>query len=160
MASNAQEAVTQRIPHRPPFLFVDSIVEESGPDGSPPRLVAEWTVPADSAFFVGHYPGNPILPGVILSEFVFQTGALLVGGLAGTTGTAETPDSGVPVLVRVTDARFRRRCGPGDVLRAEVSLTDQLGPAYHLKGRVTAADGRTALTLHCVVAMVAEEGEA
>ena len=67
--------VTDLIPHRPPFLFVDEIVSESA-DG----LVARRTFRAEEDFFKGHYPGAPITPGVLLCEAVFQTGALFSTG--------------------------------------------------------------------------------
>jgi 3-hydroxyacyl-[acyl-carrier-protein] dehydratase len=158
VASSTRDAITARIPHRPPFLFVDEIIEETGKaaGSAEARLVSRWTVPQDAAFFAGHYPGNPILPGVILSEFVFQSGALLVGGLA---AEQSAPQAGAPVLVRIQDARFRRICRPGETLECEVVLADQLGPAWHLKAKVTVA-GETALTLKCVVALVAEPAPA
>jgi 3-hydroxyacyl-[acyl-carrier-protein] dehydratase len=65
--------ITELIPHRPPFLFVDAIVSES-PDG----MVATRTFRADEDFYKGHYPGAPITPGVLLCEAVFQTGALFL----------------------------------------------------------------------------------
>jgi 3-hydroxyacyl-[acyl-carrier-protein] dehydratase len=149
VASSPAAAITDRIPHRPPFLFVDEIVADVEDNKDAPCLKSRWTVPVDAAFFAGHYPGNPILPGVILSEFVFQSGALMVGGLASDV-------SGAPVLVRIQDARYRRICRPGETLDCELTLTDQLGPAWHLKAKVSVA-GDTALTLKCVLALVPEE---
>ena len=65
------EEIHRRIPHRKPFLFIDEIVEisENG-------AVARLTVSPELPFFEGHYPGNPIMPGVLLCESVFQTGAI------------------------------------------------------------------------------------
>ena len=65
--------VTQLIPHRPPFLFVDEIVSQTGDS-----LVAKRTWRAEEDFYKGHYSGAPITPGVLLCESVFQTGALLL----------------------------------------------------------------------------------
>lgn len=80
----ADENVLHAIPHRPPFLFVDRIVEQGEA-----RLVTERTFRADEAFFAGHYPGSPLTPGVLLCEACFQTGAiLLMQGAAKGSGTA------------------------------------------------------------------------
>ena len=67
------EEIYRRIPHRPPFLFVDKIVEitEEGATSS-------LTIKPEFPFFEGHYPGNPIMPGVLLCEAVFQTGAIFL----------------------------------------------------------------------------------
>ena len=69
----ATDEILQAIPHRPPFLFVDEVVEQSEDS-----LTAKKHVDASEAFFEGHYPGNPIMPGVLISEAVFQTGAIFL----------------------------------------------------------------------------------
>src|SRR3954468_4978469 len=107
--------VTDLIPHRPPFLFVDEIVSETE-DG----LVARRTWRADEDFYKGHYPGAPITPGVLLSEAVFQTGALLMAKLMG--GTAGQ-GGGVPLRSKVSDIRFRLPVYPGDTVTIEVKRT-------------------------------------
>ena len=68
------EEVTRTIPHRPPFLFVDTIVSVDAD-----KAVCERTIDGDEFYFAGHYPGNPIMPGVLISEALFQTGAILLG---------------------------------------------------------------------------------
>src|SRR5208283_110631 len=75
---NALSRVLERIPHRPPFLFVDEIVSET-PDG----LVARRTWRPEESFYQGHYPGAPITPGVLLCEAVFQAGALYLARAGG-----------------------------------------------------------------------------
>ena len=65
------EEIYRRIPHRPPFLFIDQILEITNEGAS-----AKLSVKPDFSFFTGHYPGNPIMPGVLLCESVFQTGAI------------------------------------------------------------------------------------
>ena len=64
------------IPHREPFLFLDRIVERSV-EG----LVSSWRVPADASWFEGHYPGEPVTPGGIISEHVFQSAAVFVSSV-------------------------------------------------------------------------------
>jgi 3-hydroxyacyl-[acyl-carrier-protein] dehydratase len=146
-AAAGRDVVEARIPHRDPFLFVDRIVEERE-DG----ITTEWDVRPDAFFFVGHYPGNPILPGVIMNEFVFQSAALYMSEESD-EGTAL---GGVPVLTRIEDARFKSMVKPGETLRADLTLTERLGPACYMRAKVTSA-GRTVVRLSFVVAMAPPE---
>jgi 3-hydroxyacyl-[acyl-carrier-protein] dehydratase len=130
------EALTvSSIPHRPPFLFVDEIVEVSAD-----RIATTKVVDPQSDFFRGHYPGEPVMPGVLICECCFQAGALLIahrlGGL--------DPSQGVPVLTRIQDARFKQIVRPGQTLDVEVTLDDELDGAYFMTGRAT-VDGRPAV---------------
>jgi len=130
------------IPHRAPFLFIDRILERHA-DG----LAAEWRVPLEAEWFRGHYPGEPVLPGVLLCEHVFQCAALFVASFRGAPG----PEDGIPVLTRIADARFRRIVRPGETLRSRVTLTEQVGPAFVFQGR-SAVDGAPAVRLEFVLA--------
>lgn len=118
--------VTDLIPHRAPFLWVDSMIEY---DKS--TLTTEKYIPEDLDIFKGHYPDHPILPGVLLCEAIFQTGALLIALLL-----KESKDihAGVPVLTRVEGIKFKRPVGPGDTIRMKVFLKETLGGAWFLKG--------------------------
>jgi len=123
------------IPHRPPFLFVDEVVELSAD-----RVVTvKQTDPAEP-YFAGHFPGNPVMPGVLLCEAVFQAGALLMSRRAGGDGA----DPATPILTRIQDARFRRTVRPGEKLVVEVTLDEELDDACYMTGRVTAG-GRNVL---------------
>jgi 3-hydroxyacyl-[acyl-carrier-protein] dehydratase len=120
------------IPHRPPFLFVDEVVELADK-----RIVTSKLADPEAEFFRGHYPGDPIMPGVLICECCFQAGALLIAHLRG----GLDPSSGTPVLTRIQDARFKRVVRPGDSLRIEVTIDDVLDDAYFMTGRVT-VDGK------------------
>ena len=93
------EEIYRRIPHRPPFLFIDKIIEITDLGAR-----ASLTIRPDFAFFEGHYPGNPIMPGVLLCESVFQTGAIFLADHL--QSESLTDDSVTPVLSRIRDARF------------------------------------------------------
>jgi len=122
--------VVDWIPHRPPFLFVDDVVEVS-----PGRIVTTKRAEPEAAFFAGHYPGNPVMPGVLLCECAFQAGALLLARRLGPGG-----GTGVPVLTRINSARFKRLVRPGDGLTVEVTLDDELDGACFMTGRVSVGD--------------------
>ena len=127
MGSAEQDFITSRIPHRPPFLWLDRVVEITGES-----IRAEKTIPVDLDLFRGHYPDYPLLPGVLLCEAVFQAGALLIGELL----KDEEKISGVPVLTRIIGARFKREVLPGDTIELRATLKEQFGPAWFLKGSV------------------------
>ena len=97
------------LPHRAPFLFVDRIIE-----ASLKRIVAERAFPADTDFFRGHFPGYPIVPGVILVETMAQCGG------AGLIAAGVIPRGVGFFLASVHHAKFRRPVLPNELLRIEV----------------------------------------
>jgi len=125
--------VTDLIPHRPPFLFVDEIVTQTGDS-----LVARRTWRAEEDFYQGHYPGAPITPGVLLCESVFQTGALLLAGKFAGQGKPE----GVPLLAKVENVRFRSPVYPGDTTSIEVKINEVAGGFYLMSGQIKNGDKR------------------
>lgn len=130
----ADQFILDRIPHRPPFLWLDRVVEITGE-----TIRAEKIVPTDLDLFQGHYPEYPLMPGVLLCEAVFQAGALLIGELSRReTGAAEgiAESGGMPVLTRILGAKFKREVRPGDALEIAATLVERMGPAWILKGSV------------------------
>jgi len=114
------------LPHRPPFLFVDELLElEAGQ-----RARGLWRLTGDEAFFAGHFPGRPTLPGVLMVEAIAQLGAVAV--LADERFTGK-----LPLFGGVNDARFRRQVGPGDTLELEVELGRMSARAGKGHGRAT-----------------------
>jgi 3-hydroxyacyl-[acyl-carrier-protein] dehydratase len=140
-----RDVIEARIPHRAPFLFVDVILDEDET-----TITTEWTPPSNAEFFNGHYPGNPIVPGVLLMEFAFQSAALWFAGRAA-AGEAELEDT-IPVLTRVSGGRFKRMTGPGQTVRAELELTEALGPARFMTARLKNSAGKLIVALDFAVA--------
>ncbi|HEX9759990.1 MAG TPA: 3-hydroxyacyl-ACP dehydratase FabZ [Candidatus Acidoferrales bacterium] len=100
------------LPHRYPFLMVDAILEMD--DGK--RIVGIKNVTINEDYFQGHFPGKPVMPGVLIIEAMAQTGGLLL--------LKEVPDRERKLLyfVAIDDARFRRPVVPGDTLRIEMHV--------------------------------------
>jgi 3-hydroxyacyl-[acyl-carrier-protein] dehydratase len=132
MLSKIDPIITSLIPHRPPFLWVDRII--SYEDGI---IITEKDILNDLDIFKGHYPEHPILPGVILCEALFQTGALLIARMLQDTLESEeikTPQKSIPVLTRIGGARFKRPVGPGCTLQMQVNVKERLADSWFLKG--------------------------
>ena len=143
------EEIYRRIPHRPPFLFVDEIVEitETG-------TTARLNIRDDFPFFAGHYPGNPIMPGVLLCESVFQTGAIFLSDYL--SDQSLTDEKITPVLSRIRDARFKRMVKPGDVVEVSVTLGEKMGQFFNMSGEIR-KEGKVVLTISYALAMVRED---
>lgn len=146
----ATDEILQAIPHRPPFLFVDEVVEQSVNS-----LTAKKHVDASEAFFEGHYPGNPIMPGVLISEAVFQTGAIFLTRLL--AEELESDSDMVPVLTKIVDARFRSIVRPGDDLYITVKLKEKAGRFIFMAGGVKNGEGKRVMNVTFSVALAKAE---
>ena len=142
------EEIHRRIPHRPPFLFVDRILEINSDNAT-----CELKVREDFDVFRGHYPNNPIFPGVLSCEAVFQTGAIFLSEKLGED--ALRSNSVTPVLSRIRDARFKRMIKPGDLIEIKVFLTEQIGKFYNLRGEIRLS-GKVVTTVSFALALVEE----
>ena len=126
---SALPAPTDLLPHRPPFLFVDEVLElEAGQ-----RARGRWTLTGDEWFFGGHFPGRPTLPGVLMCEAIAQIGAV--------AALADPRFAGKLALFGGLDgARFRRQVGPGDTLVLEAELGRMSARAGKGTGRALLGD--------------------
>ena len=120
-------AIQEILPHRYPFLLVDRVVEVGEE-----RLVAWKNVTANEAFFTGHFPGHPVMPGVLIVEAMAQAGALL----AYHCGGFEDRENKVTYLMGLDNVRFRQPVVPGDRLEIEVQLTRKKGSIFKQKAEV------------------------
>ncbi len=124
-----RQQIYDAIPHREPFLLVDEIV-----DWTESRIVCTKVFTGQEDFFAGHYPGFPLVPGVLLCEAAMQCGAILLSRhLAGQEGK-------VPVATRINGVRFKRMVRPGETIRMEVELIERLAGAFFLKAKATVED--------------------
>jgi 3-hydroxyacyl-[acyl-carrier-protein] dehydratase len=118
------------IPHRPPFLWVDR-VEELEPGV---RCVAVKFVDPASPFFAGHFPAEPILPGVFLIEAMAQTAGVMLGSAA--PEAAVKSNGGVALLAAVNRFKFLKPVTPGQTLRVETEKLTELGQMACIGGTV------------------------
>jgi 3-hydroxyacyl-[acyl-carrier-protein] dehydratase len=140
----SREQILAAIPHRPPMLLLDEIVEWSDE-----RIVCKKTFRHEEWFFQGHYPDFPIVPGVMLCEAAMQAGAVLL--------SKHAKGEGVPVAGRLNDVKFKRMIRPGDTVLIESVLDDRLADAFFLSAKVT-CEGKAAVTLNFAVTIA--KGEA
>ena len=138
---SSQEEVKELIPQRAPFLFVDKIIERGESS-----IETNYKVTGAEDFFKGHFPDNPIMPGVILQEALFQTGACLM---------ASGKSGGLGVVTKVSKARFKSLVKPDVTLVMKVELIDQIDNAFYFKGR-TQCDGKTVCSLEFTCAQISE----
>lgn len=135
------------LPHREPFLFIDEIVELNTE-----TVVARRTIRGDEPQFEGHYPGKPIMPGVLLCEAVLQAGAYMMARRMGETKDME----GAPVVTRMNTVKFRRMIKPGDVLEISAEHKRSMMGAHMLSGKIK-CEGKLVCSLDFTVMLAAEE---
>ena len=125
MIDSSFKTICDILPHRYPFLMVDRICE-----ATPEKIITNKAVSINEPHFQGHFPNNPVMPGVLILEALFQTGGLYVGlciqdALKGMT----------PLLVTVDRVKFRKPVVPGDQLTLTVTPSNQTGVMVHFIGQ-------------------------
>lgn len=133
--------IMEIIPHRQPFLLVDTI-EELDPGK---RAVGKKCVTYNEPYFAGHFPQEPIMPGVLIIEALAQVGAVICLSMPENKGK-------LAIFGGIDKARFRKKVVPGDVLTLEVELIRQKGPIAIAKA-VASVDGKVAASAELTVAI-------
>lgn len=118
------------LPHRYPFLLVDRILEME----ERKRIVGLKNVTINEPFFQGHFPGHPIMPGVLIIEAMAQVGGVML------LGTVTDPESKVVYFMSLDNVKFRKPVRPGDQLRFELDMTHIRGAVCKMHG-VALVDG-------------------
>lgn len=125
------EMIRRIIPHRYPFLLVDRVRDIKGHDSA----VGIKNVTANEPYFQGHFPAQPIMPGVLVVEAMAQTAAVMVGAAKG------LQDTGFLVYFMAVDsAKFRRKVIPGDVLEMRIETRRGGGKVWKFSGRATVGE--------------------
>ncbi len=124
------EAIKDMIPHRDPFLMIDEI-RDLAPDD---RVIGIKNVTGEESFFKGHFPGHPIMPGVLIVEAMAQTSAILV------IGTISKQPGSVVYFMSVEQARFRKPVFPGDRLVLDVVKIRNRGKVWKFEGTARVND--------------------
>jgi len=141
------EEIKKVIPHRYPFLLVDRVLEINED-----KITAVKNVTVNEEFFNGHFPGQPIMPGVLQVEALAQAGAILL-----MKQKVEDPENNLMVFTGIKNCKFRRQVVPGDQLKLEVELGAMRRNFVTMIGKAT-VDGEVACELEASAAVVTKEG--
>ena len=137
------EQLLQYIPQREPFLLLDGIVDETAD-----RVTTYKQLTGKEDWFKGHFPGHPVMPGVLMCEAVFQTGAYLMARRGESAGAGKTA-----VVTRIQGAKFKNMAKPGDKLIITVDFGEMLANAAFMKGKVSVEE-KTIMTIEFAAALV------
>ena len=137
--------IMEVLPHRYPMLLVDRIIEMDEK-----KVVGIKCVTINEQFFQGHYPGHPIMPGVLIVESLAQTGAMFL------LVHVENLETKVPYFVKIDKVKFRKPVLPGDVLRNECTLMEHKGNMFVLDAKAY-VDGKVVCEGELTAAIVDRE---
>lgn len=137
-----KEEIKNILPHREPMLLVDEVELIDG------RAHGKCQIKGDEYFLQGHFPGNPVVPGVIQCEMLAQSACILL---------AEDGKGKTPLFTGLEKVKFRGQVKPGDTLETECEITRQKGPFYFAKGKGT-VNGKVCVSAEFSFALIDVEG--
>lgn len=146
MASLNVEEIKKLIPHRYPFLLVDRVLEIDED-----RILTLKNVTANEEFFNGHFPGKPLMPGVLQVEAMAQSACIML-----MKKYVDDTDKKLIVFTGIKNAKFRKSVVPGDQLKMEVKLVNQRRNFVTMEGSAT-VDGEVVCELEASAAIVSNE---
>lgn len=139
--------IKQLIPQREPFLFIQEIQSLNHDE-----IEVSMHFTPEMDFFKGHFPGNPIVPGVILTEHCFQSGAALISGQS----EAQFKNS-LAVVSRINSAKFKNIVRPGETIKTKTSLIERMGSAAFFKSVVSNQKNKKVLLLEFACTLVEDQ---